>query len=188
MKGEINMAIVETFSIVKLFKNKYHMTQVASTKTADLPRLLVIKTFSDTAQCMVRYPSGYIQRVEYQDVTTKATFTKEHVKYSSLLLEMYAAQIEWNKNHTFRAYLEQHLPDLATNLSQKVEARNKRWEEENKSKTLTVPIEVPAPPTPTEPPVVTAPDISVEPIMSELKSINDKLTALIAIWGGPNYD
>lgn len=188
MKGETNMAIIETFSIVKLFKNKYYMTQLKSTKTSDLPRLLVIKTFLDTAQCMVRYPSGYIQRVEYQDITTKATFTKEHVNYGSMLLEMYAAQIEWNKNHTFRAYLEQHLPVLATNLSQKVEARNKRWEEENKSKTLTAPIEVPALPTPTEPPVVTAPDTSLEHIMLELKAINDTLTTLVAIWGGPKYE
>lgn len=165
---------IETFSIVKLHRNKYALDQL---KEDIAPRLLVIKTHTDTAQCMVRYPNGFIQRVDYQDITTKSIFTHDHKDYPKLLLDMYAAQIEWNKNQTFRAYLEQRLPSTAIELAQIVEARNQQYAERHAQPTLTAPIVLP--------------DVPVNQPMDEnillLRSIDNSLKTLVQLWTGGTH-
>lgn len=159
---------IDTYSIVKLHRNKYDKDQL---KDDPAPRLLVLKSYMDTAQCSVRYPNGYIQRVEYQDITEKSIFTSEHKDYPKMLLDLYAAQIEWNKNQTFRAYLEQKLPKTAIELAQIVEARNQQYAERHKQPTLSAPIMLPE---------VQTTDESI----LLLRSIDNSLKTLVQLWTG----
>lgn len=165
---------IETFSIVKLHKNKYDQEQLKEDK---VPRLLVLKTHTDTAQCMVRYMNGFIQRVDYQDITTKSIFTYDHKDYPKMLIDMYQAQIEWNKNQTFRAYLEQRLPKTAIELAQIVEARNQQYAERHAQPVLSAPIVLP------DIPVDTTTDESI----LLLRSIDNSLKTLVQLWTGGTY-
>lgn len=162
--------LIENFSVVKLTRPTYIKEQIEDCKET-APRVLVIKTFPDTAQCQVRYPNGFIHRVDYQNIIVRCVFDKTHPTYPKLILDMYSAVIEYNKNHTFRAFLEQHHPATAIELAQKVAVRNERWAKENPSSTIATKVETP---------VKATPDDTIK----LLTSIDNKLEILIRLWGG----
>lgn len=170
---------MQQYNIVKLYKAKYNTDKWDVSKRGT-PRLLVVNVNKYNNILKVKYPNGYIQTVTMDDIYPRTVFNKDHINYAKLLVEMPAARTQLQKSSAFADYLKRECPSALVELSQQLAARTQSYA-----------LRLPKPPTettPPEPPVVTAPDTSLETdIMLELKAINDKLTTLIAIWGGPNY-
>jgi hypothetical protein len=167
---------IETYSIVKLHKNKYDKNYLQECydrkcipETDTMPRLLVIGSYTDNAECKVRYPNGAIQRVDYQDITGKSIFTKDHPDYPKLIKDMYAAVIEFNKGTPLKAFLTDLFPQVAMDIEQRLEHRNQVY----KPKELTVPLQLPK----------TVPTTALTEL-EVLQSIDTKLQTLIDLWGG----
>lgn len=163
---------MQLYSIVKLYKAKYNADKWDISKKGT-PRLLVVHANKYNNILKVKYPNGYIQTVTMDDIYPRTVFNKDHIKYAKLLVEMPAARTQLEQSPAFADYLKRECPSALVELSQQLAARTQSYAPK---------------PTPPEPPVVTTPDTSLETdILLELKAINDKLTTLIAIWGGPNY-
>ncbi len=160
---------MQQYSIVKLYKAKYNTDKWDVSKKGT-PRLLVINTNKTNNILKVKYPNGYIQTVTMDDIYPRTVFNKDHKHYARLLVKMPAARTQLQQSPAFAEYLEKECPSALAELSQQLTAREQNYT-----------------PSPPEPPAVTAPNVCLEHILLELKTINDKLTTLIAIWGGPNY-
>ena len=79
---------------------------------------------------------------------------------------MPAARLQLEQSPAFADYLKRNFPSVLVELSQQIA-----------TKVRTEPrYFTPTPPT-----------INLEHVLAELKAINDKLTTLITLWGGPNY-
>ena len=168
------MISLQQYSIVKLYKAKYN-TDKWNVSKRGTPRLLVVSTNSSNDVLKVKYPNGYIQTVTINDVYPRTIFNKDHVNYPKLLVEMPAARTQLEQSPAFAEYLKRNCPTALVELSQQIAART-RIEPRRYT---------PAPPAP---PTVTAPAVSLEHVIVELRAMNEKLTTLIAIWGGPHYD
>jgi len=153
------------YSIVKLYKAKYNTNKWDVNKKGT-PRLLVLFVDENRGIIKVKYPNGYIQTVTMDDIYPRTVFNKDHIKYPKLLVEMPAARLQLEQSPAFADYLKRNFPSVLVELSQQIA-----------TKVRTEPrYFTPTPPT-----------INLEHISAELKAINDKLTTLIALWGGPNY-
>ena len=168
------MISLQQYSIVKLYKARYNTNKWDVNKKGT-PRLLVIAVDEYRDVIKVKYPNGYIQTVTMDDIYPRTVFNKDHIKYPKLLVEMSAARTQLEQSPAFAEYLKRNCPAALVELSQQIAAKV-RIEPRHRT-----PIPAPTPPT------ITAPAVSLEHIMVELRAINEKLTTLIAIWGGPNY-
>lgn len=166
---------MQLYSIVKLYKAKYN-TDKWDVNKKGTPRLLVVVANEHYDVIKVKYPNGYIQTVTMDDIYPRTVFSKDHINYAKLLVEMPAARTQLEQSPAFAEYLKRNCPTALVELSQQIAARV-RIETSPSTPTVHMPT----------PPTITAPAVSLEHIMLELKAINDKLTTLIAIWGGPNY-
>lgn len=165
---------MQLYSIVKLYKAKYNADKWDISRRGT-PRLLVVNTNTYNNILKVKYPNGYIQTVTMDDIYPRTVFSKDHINYTKLLVEMPAARTQLEQSPVFAEYLKRNCPTALVELSQQIAARV-RIEPSHST------------PTPPTPPVVTASDTSLETdILLELKAINATLTTLVAIWGGPNY-
>ena len=165
---------MQQYNIVKLYKAKYN-TDKWDVSKRETPRLLVVNVNTYNNILKVKYPNGYIQTVTMDDIYPRTVFNKDHINYSKLLVEMPAARTQLEQSPAFAEYLKRNCPTALVELSQQIAARV-RIEPSHST------------PTPPTPPTITAPDTSLETdILLELKAINNTLTTLVAIWGGPNY-
>lgn len=162
---------MQQYSIVKLYKAKYNADKWNVSKKGT-PRLLVIMANEHYDTIKVKYPNGYIQIVTVDDIYPRTVFNKDHINYPKLLVEMPAARMQLEQSPAFAEYLKRNCPTALVELSQQIAAKAR--------------IE-PRHSTPT-PHTVTAPAVSLEHVIVELRAINEKLTTLTAIWGGPNYE
>ena len=162
---------MQQYSIVKLYKAKYNTDKWDVSKKGT-PRLLVVYTNNYNDVLKVKYPNGYIQTVTMNDIYPRTVFNKDHINYPKLLVEMPAARTQLEQSPAFAEYLKRNCPTALVELSQQIAARV-RIEPKHSA---------PAPPT------ITAAAVSLEHVIVELRAMNEKLTTLIAIWGGPHYD
>ena len=130
--------MVKRFSIVKLAKAKYDPLKV--TEVEPTPRVLIIRTYEDSHQYLVRYPNGFVHRVNEDWVTTKSIFTPEHPEYPHIAKDMPAVFNEFRRNEAYQSALRFAQPNLAMDLEQRVEARNLRLAEQHTLLTPTTPI------------------------------------------------
>ena len=161
------MISLQQYSIVKLYKAKYNTNKWNVSKKGT-PRLLVVSSNNYNDILKVKYPNGYIQKVTMDDIYPRTVFKRPY-QYPKLLVEMPAARTQLEQSPAFAEYLKRNCPSALVELSQQIAARVR-----------TEPRHF----TPTPP----APTINLEHVSAELRAINDKLTTLIAIWGGPQYD
>ena len=165
------MISLQQYSIVKLYKAKYNTNKWDVNKKGT-PRLLVIFVDEHRDVIKVKYPNGYIQTVTMDDIYPRTVFNKDHINYPKLLVEMPAARTQLEQSPAFAEYLKRNCPTALVELSQQIAARV-RIEPKHSAPT---------------PPTITAAAVSLEHVIVELKAMNEKLTTLIAIWGGPHYD
>lgn len=161
---------MQQYSIVKLYKAKYNTNKWDVNKKGT-PRLLVIFVDEHRGVIKVKYPNGYIQTVTMNDIYPRTVFNKDHIKYPKLLVEMPAARLQLEQSPAFAEYLKRNFPSVLVELSQQIAAKVRIESRYSK-------------PTPS---TVAVPTVSLEHVSTELRAINDKLTTLIALWGGPNY-
>lgn len=165
--------MIERFSIVKLVKNKYDADKV--TEADPNPRVLVIRVYDDSRQYLVRYPSGYVHRVNEDWLTTKSIFEPDHPKYPTVANESYAIYQEYRKNTVYQEFLTERYPALAYDLQQKVEAKHRAYQARAQVAPVTLEEIVPALPTISD---------DTDNIIPLLISIDTSLKTLIQLWGG----
>lgn len=161
---------MQQYSIVKLYKAKYNTNKWDVSKKGT-PRLLVLFVDEHRDIIKVKYPNGYIQTVTMSDIYPRTVFNKDHIKYPKLLVEMPAARLQLEQSPAFADYLKRNFPSVLVELSQQIAAK----------------VRVEPRYSPPTPPTVAVPTVNLEHVSAELRAINDKLTTLIALWGGPNY-
>ena len=165
--------MIEKFSIIKLMKNKYDTTRV--TEQEPTPRVLILRTYEDSRQYLVRYPNGFVQRVNEDWVTTMSIFTMDHVEYARIAKAMPAIEIEFRKNEVFNTTLTNKQSQLAMDLTQRIEAKHRAYQEHNQA----VPFTVQIPST-----IVAEATSTTDPTTLLLTSIDKSLKTLIQLWGG----
>ena len=169
--------MINKFSIVKLTKSKYAAEHV--TVDDPTPRLLIIRAYSDSRQYLVRYPDSHIHRVNHDDILTKGTFELDHPSYVSIAKDMRAVEIEYRKNEAYHTVIDNRLPQLGLELTQRIEAKHRAYQERQQAPAFTVPVP--------DLPVAEATN-SIDPTIKLLTSIDNKLSTLIQLWGGQGND
>ena len=168
--------MVEKYSIVKLVKNKYNQEKI--TEQDPTPRVLIIRAYEDTKQYLVRYPNGYVHRVNEDWLTIKSTFTPTHLEYPRIAKTMLAVEMEYRRNKIYATVLHNLQPQLAIDLTQRIEAKHRAIQERNQAPAFTMPT-VPAVPEP-----VAEDTNSSDTTVMLLTSIDKSLKTLIQLWGG----
>lgn len=170
--------MIEKFSIVKLVKSKYTAEKV--TEQDPTPRVLIIRAYEDTKQYLVRYPNGYVHRVNEDWLTIKSTFTPTHLEYPRIAKTMPAVEMEYRRNEIYATVLHNLQPQLAMDLTQRIEAKHRAIQERNQAPAFTMPT------VPTIPEPVAEDTNSSDPTIELLTSIDKSLKTLIQLWGGQN--
>ena len=173
--------MIDHYSIVKLMKSKYNPAHV--TEADPSPRVLIIRGYVDSRQYLVKYPDGFIHRVNEEWITNKSIFSIDHPEYTRLARTMPVIEKEFRRNERFQSYLTLKQPAFATELQQHIEAKHQASNKYFKPpiNTLSDIADIPA--------LLPVPDVAEDTIVPDsvvmyLKSIDNKLNTLIQLWGG----
>ena len=169
--------MAEKYSIVKLVKSKYNQEKI--TEQDPTPRVLVLRVYEDTRQYLVRYPNGFVHRVNADWLTTKSTFDMDHPEYPRIARDMRAVEMEYRRNEIYKMVLNSKQPHLAVDLDQRIEAKHRASQERNQPKPFTVQEVAPT---------VSEATNSTDTTVELLTSIDKSLKTLIQLWGGQGND
>lgn len=185
--------MIQQFAVVKLFKAKYNPEHVTINDLT--PRVLILRTYTDSNQYLVRYPDGFIHRVNADWITTKSVFEPGHVEYVQLAKTMPAVEKEFRRSEVYRDFLYNTHPIFAHDLQQIIEAKNRIKAERNAAPPFTMKQELDRAianasaedqaPTPNDlEPIQFADTNSTQEVLKVLTSIDNHLVTLIQLWGG----